>query len=120
MKQWMLIAVIIALAFVSYVLAAVPPEEIEHEINNKGVKTGGKQYAWENLERFWFLKKWGQNMLEIETKEGFPGRLMLMLGGQKRELIAKILEKYIELDKPVPNWGDVASKWIAKKVPLES
>src|SRR3989344_4772093 len=46
LKEWLLIAVMIALAFVSYVLASVPPEEAKHELTNKGIRTGDKLYRW--------------------------------------------------------------------------
>src|SRR3989344_2790499 len=35
-KEFLLIGVILALMFVSYVLATVPPEEVEHEISTEG------------------------------------------------------------------------------------
>src|SRR3989344_7077773 len=41
LKEWLLIAVMAALMFVAYVLATVPPESVEHELNTRGIVTGG-------------------------------------------------------------------------------
>lgn len=120
LKEWLLIAVLISLGFVSYVLASVPPEEVEHEILNKGVKTGGKLYVWEKLVRFWFSKKWGRRILEIEVKQGFPGRLMMLINEEDRKRVEEIVGKYINYDKPEAVWGDKAAKWLTKKIPLEN
>src|SRR3989344_3962647 len=40
LKEWLLIGVVVALAFVSYVFASVPPGEDEHMVTNKGIRTG--------------------------------------------------------------------------------
>lgn len=120
LKEWLLIAVMIALAFVSYVLASVPPGEVEHVLTNKGVKTGGKFYAWGDLQQFWFSQKWGQLMLVIGVKTGFPGRLLLMLGDQDKTGVSKVVGKYLELNRPELTWGDRAARWLSRKVPLES
>ena len=36
LKEWLLIAVMVALMFVAYVLATVVPEKTTHEINTRG------------------------------------------------------------------------------------
>ena len=75
LKEWLLIAVMVALTFVTYVLATVKPENVTHEITTRGVVTGGKAYNWEELERFWFSKKWNDTILHISTTMKFPGTL---------------------------------------------
>jgi len=120
MKQWMLIAVLIAFAFVSYVLAAVPPENTEHKITSRGIRTGGKLYEWEDLNRYWFSEKWKQMILEVEVKTGFPGRLLMLLGEVDREILKEVLDKNLKFEKPEPVLIDKAAKWLADKVPLES
>lgn len=120
LKEWLLIAVMVALAFVSYVLASVPPGEVKYVLTNKGIRIAGKFYPWENLHRFWFAKKWDQRKVVIELKTGFPGRLFLMLGDKEKEEIKKVLIKYLEQEKPELSLVDNAAKWLSKKVPLES
>src|SRR4030042_2191989 len=52
LQEWFLIAVIVALAFFSYILSQIQPEEIVHQITNKGIVTGGKNYPWAQLVSF--------------------------------------------------------------------
>jgi len=53
-KEWLLIAAMVALAFVYYVLSTVPPEEIEYRITNRGITFADKSYDWDYLWRFGF------------------------------------------------------------------
>jgi len=119
LKEWLLIAVMVALMFVAYVLATVEPESAEHEITTVGMKTGDKIYKWEVLRGFWFSKKWKDVILHIDTKLGFPGSLMMLLGDKNQEEIKKILEKYIQFEIPEKTFMDRSAKWLSEKVPLE-
>lgn len=119
-KEWLLIGVIISLLFVSYVLATVPPEQVEHKITTRGITTGGKTYKWEIFTRFWFSKKWDHQTLHLETALVFPRQLQLILKGKSKEEVKKIVEKYLVFEKPKTTTMDKAAKWLQEKVPLES
>ena len=119
-KELLLIAVIIALMFVSYVLATVEPEKIKHKITTRGIKTGDKTYKWEDFSRFWFVEKWGHVILNIDLFRGFPSRLQLLLGNLKKTQLRKVIEKYLLYEKPEKTMMDKAGKWLQEKVPLET
>lgn len=119
LKEWILIAVVVALTFVAYVMATTEPREIEHRITNRGVTTGGKNYNWDNLSQFWFSQKWGQKVLHIETSLRFPRHLIFLLGETKQEEVKKILSQYLRSEEPEKTWVDKASEWMAQRVPLE-
>ncbi len=119
LKEWLLIAVIIALMFVAYILSSVPPEEVEHQITTRGVMTGNRNYDWEDLSKFWFSERWKQGILHVETKLRFPGQLIILLGGTSQEELKKTLGKYLTFDQPESTWMDNAANWLSKKVPLE-
>ncbi|PIS09574.1 hypothetical protein COT75_00865 [Candidatus Beckwithbacteria bacterium CG10_big_fil_rev_8_21_14_0_10_34_10] len=119
-KEWVLVAVVLALMFLSYVLATVPPGEVKHQITTRGIKTGEKLYKWEWLTRFWFTKKWNMEILNVETILVFPKRLQLILKDKGREEVRKAMEKYLTLEKPKKTSLDRASEWLQEKVPLES
>jgi len=119
-KEWLLIGVIIAFMFVSYVLATVPPEEIEHKITTRGVKTGEKFYKWQFFTRFWFSQKWGSEILHVETALVFPRQLQLLLKDKKQDEVKKVMEKYLLFEKPKKTSLDKAAQWLQEKVPLES
>lgn len=119
LKEWLLIAVLIALMFVAYVLATVEPEKTEHEITTRGVMTGGKNYAFGDLKNFWFSKKWKDTILNVETKLKFPGRLMFLLGGKTESQVREVLKDYLVEEVPEETFMDRSSKWLQEKVPLE-
>ncbi len=119
LQEWFLIAVIIALAFFVYILSSVKPEEIVHQITNKGVVTGGKNYPWEKLVRFWFEEKEGQEILFLDGVDRFNFRLMILLGEKKSEEVRKILAPYLPEEKPQKTWIDKAGEWVTRQIPLE-
>jgi len=119
LKEWFLIAVIIALAFFSYILSQVKPEEVEHQITNKGIVTSGRTYLWQQLLRFWFEGEGDQTILLIDGLDRIPFRLLLLLGGQNKETIKKILASYLPEEKPEKTWIDRSGEWITRQIPLE-
>lgn len=117
-KEFLLIAVLLSLYFVFWVLNTVSPEKTTHKINTKGVETGGKLYKWEELNRFWFTKKWDSQILNIGTKKPFPGQLQLLLGPAKAE-VKKALSQHLTFEKPEASWINGAADWVQRNVPLE-
>lgn len=120
LKEWLLIAVIISIGFLSYVLSTVVPQEVENKITTRGIAIDDKRFDWPFLNRFWFSLKWGSAILNIETKVAFPRHLMILYSAPDQEKIKKILERYLILEKPAKTFVDKASLWLQKKVPLET
>ena len=119
LREWFLIGAIVALTFVSYIMASVPPEMVEHKITNKGVVSGGRTYPWAQLGRFWFTKKWNQQILHIETLLPFPRQLTFLLEEMEKEKAERILSDYLLLEKPEETWLDKASHWLSHRFSLE-
>lgn len=119
-KEFLLIGVIMAIGFVSYVLASVPPDEITHVFSNKGIRTGERLYEWGSLGRFWWTEKWKQTYVTVEAPGRMPSMLILLVGKGEKEEIDAVLKTYLINQKPEPTWFDNAAKWLSEKVPLES
>jgi len=119
LKEWILIAVIIALVFVTYIMATVEPRKIEHKITNRGIITSGKRYNWDVLGRFWISQKWDQKMLQVESLVGLPRQLTLLLGEANQNQIKKTLSQHLSYEEPEKTWADNASEWLSRRVPLE-
>ena len=115
-KEWFLIAAIIALTFVYYVLSTVPPEEIEYSITNRGIRFANLEYPWESISRFWFSQKWGQDLVNFEFGNAF--RLSWVLGSQDKKEVQEVLEKFLPLEEATPTFFDRASEWLTRKFPL--
>jgi hypothetical protein len=122
-KEFLLMAVIIAFVFVFYVFSTVQPGEVEHRITTRGVISGGRSYTWENLGFFWFTEKWGEEILSIQRVFGLGGRLMMLLGkgttGTTKEKMRGVLKNYLVEETPEPTYLDKTAKWLSERFPLE-
>lgn len=120
-QEFMLIGVLLALAFVAYILGFVPPEDVEYKISTQGVTIGDHFYFWSNLDSFWFSQKEGHRVVNILTHLRFPGLLMLIIGDQNQEQIKKMVARYLPFYEIPPK--TILDKWIEslqKHFPLEN
>jgi len=119
-KEYLLIATIFALIFLSYVLSTNPPQTTKYKITNQGVFRGADKYEWRTLWRFWFQEKEGQTILNIDTRLAFPKRLILLLGNQDKKKVRQTLEDFIPYEEVGPDFIEKSAHWLAKTFPLES
>ncbi len=133
-QQFMLILAIIATAFLAYVLNTVPPGDVHHKITTQGITTQNApglglgvlasstySYEWKKLKSFFFSEKHGAKILNVDTVNKFPGRLMLLLGLQNQDEVKQIISKYLLYKEQAPiSWLDKASSWLSQKIPLEN
>lgn len=119
-KELVMILVVLALAFVAYVLATVPPEKIKHKITTQGVTSAEHNYFWKDLRDFWFTEKEGATLLHIDTSLRFPARLIILLASPAtREALVKILSPHLPYqEKPKENAMDATADWFAAKLNL--
>lgn len=120
LKEFLLIGVIMAFAFLSYVLATYKPEDAKHQITTSGIRTDGKLWMWDQLTNFWLKKQWDQEVIICKTVTTLPGVILLVVDPDKRENILKITGEKIPLVKPSDSFVDNASKWLGNKIPLEN
>lgn len=120
-REFLLIAVLLALTFVAYVLAFVPPHNIKYRISTQGITIGEDFYFWHFLDAFWFKKKEGFDVLHIQTRFRFPAQLMLVLGDQDEEKVKKIVAKFLPfVEVPYKGWMEKWSEGLQKHFPLEN
>lgn len=120
LKEFLLIGVIMAFAFLSYVLATYKPDDVTHQLTTNGIRTDGKLYEWEKLENFWIKKQWDQEVIICHTVTAIPGVILMVVDHKKRDSILKEIGDKIPLIKPTDSFVDKASKWLSSKIPLES
>ncbi|MBU0576484.1 hypothetical protein KJ707_02110 [Patescibacteria group bacterium] len=116
--QFLPIAVVISVGFLAYVLSSVPPHEVKIEITTYGIEVEDFLYYWEEMGRFWFDKKYNQELLTIETMR-FPGRIILLFDKNEKEDLKKLLSEVLFEEKPADTFYDKAAKWLQEKIPLE-
>lgn len=120
LKEFLLIGVIMAFAFLSYVLATYKPENAKHQITTSGIRTDGKLYEWNKISNFWLKKQWDQEVIICKTFASLPGVILLVVDHSKRESIIKSIGDKIPLVKPTDSFVDKASQWLGNKIPLEN
>ena len=104
-REFFIIAPVLAVTFLAYILASVPPDDIEHRITSEGFISGKHNYLWEEMYDFWFTKKYGHTLLHIDTLTGFPGRLVVLVNDEEK--VKGILLKYLPFrEVPKTSWLD--------------
>ena len=117
-NQFLPIAVVLALGFLTYVLASVPPEQVENKITTYGIYSGQHMCSWFDMGRYWFTKKYKHVILNIETTK-FPFRMILLLDESMQSQVNKIMDNYLVQETPAPSMFDKAADWIQEKVPMD-
>ena len=120
LKEFLLIGVIMAFAFLSYVLATHKPEEVKHQLTTLGINTDGKLYKWEDLTQFWVQKQFSQEVVFVRTTKSLPGIILLVLDPPQKSAILKILADKLKEETPTASFVDKASRWLGQKIPLEN
>ena len=103
MQEFFLILVIASLVFISYVLAATPPEEVEFEVSNHGVVYAGQFYYWNALKHYFFTQEEGQDILNVDMIASLPGRLYFTVYPGDKEKLDDVFGRYLPKLKAAPN-----------------
>lgn len=117
-NQFLPIAVVLALGFLTYVLASVPPEIIQNKITTYGIYTADHMCFWFELGNYWFTKKYKHYILHIESAK-FPYRMILLFDEKEKTTLEKTLDLYLYQQAPKATWFDRAADWLQEKVPLD-
>lgn len=116
--QLLPVAVIAAVFFVIYVLNSTPPGMVTHKLTTFGIRIEDKLYYWEEMGRFWFTDKFGENILNIEVSR-FPNRLVLLLGNTSKEDMTLVLSEVLINQQPPPTAYEKAAQWLQDKLPID-
>ena len=107
---------IISLVFLFYVLSTVEPEDIFYRLTNRGIEVSQVKTSWEEINRFWFSRRFDQELLILE-KFGFPGRLEVVVNADDIKKLREIISKYVPEEETPPSSMDKVATWFAKKLP---
>ncbi len=110
------VLLIIALIFLYYVLSTVEPEKVEYKITSKGVKFASKRTEWQFLNRFWFSKRFGSDLLVIETFQ-IPGRIEIVINPEIKESLKREISAYIPFEEAPIAGLDRVTNWFSSKLP---
>lgn len=110
------VILIISLVFLYYVLSTVQPEDIEYKITTKGIKIANKLTGWQNLNRYWFTKRFDNDLMIIDTVL-LPGRIEFVINSDIKEKLKKEMSAYIPYEEVSPATLDKITTWFAQKLP---
>lgn len=116
--QFLPIAVVIAVAFLSYIMATIPPQTITNSITTFGIRNEEDLYYWDEMGRFWFDKKHDEDVLYVEV-DRFPFRLSLLIGQEPKETLTEILSEILINQRPPLTETERFAQWLQKKIPLD-
>lgn len=110
------VILIISLVFLFYVMSTVPPDNIEYKITSKGIKFGEKRTDWNRMKRFWFSRRFDNELLIVELTT-IPGRLEIVTNSEIKDRIKKEISEYLVHEEVPPSFFDKAAVWFSKKLP---
>lgn len=110
------VILVISVVFLFYVMATVEPEKLEYKITTKGIKIGSDTRDWSMMRRFWFTKRFDNELLVIETRT-LTGRLELVIDPAVKDKIRKELNNYLVHEEVPASTIDKAANWFSDKVP---
>jgi len=121
LNEWLLIWLVFTLAFFTYVLATVKPENIKYQMSKKGIKVGRRYYLWNQLTEFWVEQKHGYRIFYITMPLRSPGRVILLIKDSELEkaVLKTLGEKLLYHEEPQKTWAEKAGDWLERKVQLE-
>src|SRR3989344_5337635 len=109
-----------SLIFVFSVLSSIPPEKVKHEIDNYGIYYYGRQYYWSDFKYYFLTKEEGFDILNVDTREPYPGRMFLILEGVSVSQVKDILDKHLPMRSEPPHTVfDKAFRHVSGKISLE-
>ncbi len=124
--QTLLIFVLLAFLFISYVLSSIRAEQVVHQVTTYGIRyRAEKLYYWEQLGRFWVRNNRGQLEVHIEAPTHFGNELILLPSPEQGEEavtaqdLVDILSRYLIYEEPIPSQMDRWVMWLQDKFPLE-
>jgi hypothetical protein len=115
-EGFMPVVLLISLMFLFYVMNTVEPDNVSYKITSKGVKFAETLNEWEFLQRFWFSRRFSNELLVFQTK-GLAGRLELVINAQDKDKIRETLKKHLPEEEAPPSVLDKAANWVGGKLP---
>jgi hypothetical protein len=109
------VILIVSLVFLYYVLSTVEPENVEYKVTNKGIKIGGKETTWQFLNKYWFSKRFDQELMIMQTVL-IPGRIELVINPEVKGKLRSEVSAYIPYEETPPTGLDKITNWFAQKL----
>ena len=118
--EYLLMLVILSLAFVSCAIAFVPPHDSHYKITTQGIRMQDHFYLWQELYDFYFRKHHDQDILVIRTRVFFPGELSVVLQDIHTDQVKSVLLPFLPFREVIQEtMMEKSGNWLSKTFPLE-
>jgi len=97
-ENYGLVIAIISLIVLLYALNSVPPQNVKHEITNKGISINSVLSTWKKITKFWISSR-GEHLflnITIEDKYGQEDQVISYLGNADVKKIVSYLSQYVD------------------------
>lgn len=119
-SQYVLMALVLALVFLTYALNTVSPHDFHYKITSGGIMVEDHFFLWQELYDFYFKQVNGVDVLIIGTKAWYPGELTIVLGMMHVDHVRDTLLQYLPYREYVkPTFMEKSSVWLEKNFPLD-
>lgn len=101
--NYLLIFTVIVVILLLYAVNSIPPEQVTHEITNKGINVFGELTLWKNIESFWVSTRGEHTFINFDIKDkkgGSPHRVILLSGNGDTKRIVTYLVQYVDYLSP--------------------
>lgn len=115
-EGFMPVLLIISLVFLYYVLSTVEPDNIEYKITSRGIKIADKGTDWQYLNRFWFTKRFDNELMIFDTVL-IPGRIELVISPDIKSELKKEITTFIPYEEVPASGLDKLTNWFSSKLP---
>lgn len=93
-----LVIAIVALIILLYALNSVAPQNLSHELTNKGVSINTILYPWRKIDRFWISSR-GENLflnIVFEAKRNDQDQIVSFLGDTDVKKIVSYMTQFVD------------------------
>lgn len=118
--EYVLMLLVLAVAFLTVVIASVSPRESHNKVTTQGIQVEDKFYIWEELYDFYFRRSYEMDVLVVRTVAMLPGELALPLTPGMRDHVRQVLVHYLPYREVVrETFLEKSSGWLSRTLPLE-
>ena len=119
-SQYLLMVVILSLAFLSFALAVTPPHTLFYRISTEGIAMDEHFFLWQELYDFYFKERNGLSVMHVRTKAYFPGELIILPGEVPKDHLRQIMLAFLPYREVVRRTAtEKAAEWLDRSFPLE-
>lgn len=120
-REYVLILPIWSIMFLIYMLTITPAHIVRHSITKFGLIISQAAYRWEDLSHFYFIHKFGYDILVIFTHNPYRQPLYAVLDSAetKKRLIKDLSEKIVYVEYPRKTLTDKLAEWLSTFMPEE-